>query len=147
VDEVLHVEPQPASVGVARRFARAAAAERGADEGAQDTAAMLVSELVTNVVLHARTPALVRVSTSGECLRVEVSDGSPLQPRLRRYGIGESTGRGMRLVAALALDHGTRPEPISPGSGKTVWFTLPKTGASEDGEATVHALFDLEGDL
>ena len=82
---------------------------------------VLISELATNVVRHARTHFTVTVAWDGATLRVEVSDASPLTPRpqLATHPDRES-GRGLLLVDAIATAWGVDVRP----DGKTVWFTL-----------------------
>ncbi len=110
--------PNPVSVGQARAFVARTLVGRGL--GDTDLAELLVSELVTNVVLHAGTDVELRVAASGDQVRVEVSDTSPAMPAIRHFDVEAGTGRGMMLVEALASDWGTDPRP----GGKTVWFTL-----------------------
>ncbi len=84
-------------------------------------AALLVSELVANVVLHARTSAEVRMSVRDGVLLVEVSDGSPGSVAPQHTSPYATTGRGLALVEAIADAWGSRP--VS-GGGKVVWFEL-----------------------
>ena len=85
-----------------------------------DTVTLLVTELVTNVLLHARTPCELRI-VKGERLRVEVADGSGRVPEQRRLD-GEITGsgNGLLLLSALSDDHGVVIDP----TGKRVWFEI-----------------------
>ena len=95
-----------------------------------DTATLLVSELTTNVVLHARTDFEVRVERRGDAVRVTVLDRSPRDAVRRRYGLQAGTGRGLGLVDTLAADWG-----CSPGDGpwaKAVWFEVASDGAEPD---------------
>ncbi len=88
-----------------------------------DTAALLVSELVTNSLRHAHGPIglrLVRPAGLPHVLLVEVSDPLPDPPRERRAHPDDESGRGLQLVAASSRRWGTRPDR----SGKTVWFEL-----------------------
>jgi anti-sigma regulatory factor (Ser/Thr protein kinase) len=112
--------PEPASVRAARRWLAAALSDRGL-ESASDAAASLVSELATNCVIHARTPFTVDVAQQGDVVRVSVSDSSPVQARMRSYGLDSTTGRGLRLVASLASTWGVEGDR----GGKTVWFEVP----------------------
>ena len=135
------------SVPAARRFVRDRLVELGA-AGACDDAEALVSELATNAVLHARTPFTVEVSREGETVRVVVLDASPSPPRVRDYGTDATTGRGMRLVAAISSDWGT----TSQSGEKAVWFELPADGstASVDGwheDVDVDSLLASFGDV
>jgi len=98
----------------------------------RQTAALLVSELVANAVLHACTPVAVTLSTKGLGVRVEVSDGSVEMPTIKGYQPDAATGRGLSVVDALADDWGTRLED----AGKTVWFTL---GAAHRDEPVARA--------
>lgn len=96
-------------------------AELGIDGGAADDAELLVSELVTNAVLHARSAMRVTVDRRDGALRVSVSDRSPVPPRLRDYGPDAVTGRGMLLVDRLARSWGVERHQ---DEGKQVWFEL-----------------------
>ncbi|MET9252332.1 ATP-binding protein [Streptomyces sp. NPDC003717] len=89
-------------------------------------AELLLSELVTNSLLHARVPTGreigVRVVYNGELLRLEVSDANTARPRLRETTDEDEHGRGLALVQALALRWGCDPRPY--GIGKTTWAEL-----------------------
>lgn len=84
-----------------------------------DTAVLLVSEFVTNVVLHAGTTCELRLRR-GDRLRVEVVDGSKRAAAQGRIGSEGNSGRGLLLVKALSTDCGTIVEP----DGKLVWFEM-----------------------
>lgn len=117
----LELTPTPASIGEARRWAAAFAVGAGLG-GVSETLSLLVSEVVSNVVLHARTPCTVAVEQDGSRLRVEVSDGSDRMPGMRpRTDPLAQSGRGMLLVEGLSEIHGV---DVLPGGGKTVWFEL-----------------------
>lgn len=77
----LEIRPDPAEVGRARRWARSRLAGCGitADEPLAETLVLLVSELVTNAVVHTGRPAVLRLSLSGAAeasatVRLEVTD-------------------------------------------------------------------------
>ena len=111
--------PDPSSPGRARTFVTEVL--RAADrEGDAEVAALLVSETVTNAVLHAGTDLEVRCRVTGEVVRIEVRDGSSVLPGLRHYEDAAMTGRGLGLVQALARAWGVECHP----AGKTVWFEL-----------------------
>jgi DNA-binding NarL/FixJ family response regulator len=86
-----------------------------------DTVTLLVSELVTNAVLHAGSDVEVTVRLTDTAARIEVTDTSadPLNPR--DAASDEDSGRGLALVGSLARRWGVRP---APGGGKTVWFEV-----------------------
>jgi anti-sigma regulatory factor (Ser/Thr protein kinase) len=112
--------PETSSVRDARRLALS---EIGAAAGqAADDVALLVSELAANAVLHARTAFTLGIVRQGDVVRVEVGDENPTMPRMKHHSIDSPTGRGLRLVAALADRWGVMVRDGGPG--KTVWFEL-----------------------
>ncbi|MDP8954538.1 MAG: ATP-binding protein [Actinomycetota bacterium] len=119
------LEADPVSVSAARRFVVEALVASGRP-GDADTVELLVSELVTNAVLHARSRTELVVQVEGETLRVEVRDTSCNVPTVRAHGRESETGRGLELVELLSdrwgaeLDEG----PEAGGDGKSVWFEL-----------------------
>ncbi|RYU10045.1 ATP-binding protein [Nocardioides iriomotensis] len=119
--------PEPASVGEARRLVRdlLVASDR---EDLLESGALVVSEVVTNALLHAGTPIDVAAWVDGTGLRVEVSDGSPHLPARRRYATTAGTGRGMLMLESVVDDWGvTRHD-----RGKTVWFHLTDPAANAE---------------
>jgi len=115
------LEPIPTSAAAARRWTVEQAEARGYGDEA-DTIALLVSELVSNVVLHAGTAGHVVVDADDRRLRVEVHDASSELPGPARAADPLSlTGRGMLLVSALSARHGVQSLM---GGGKVVWFEL-----------------------
>ena len=109
---------------MARQFARSAARDTGADV---DTLVLLVSEVVTNAVLHARSDIRLDVRTSRELVRVEVHDLSPVVPRVHHFRLTSGTGRGLRMLEQLAQRWGVA---IDPRGGKVVWFEVGAPDAS-----------------
>ena len=119
-DPPVPFEPVPESVGAARRYAVRGLDERGLQH-LQDDVRTIVSELATNAVLHARTPFTVSLGVDPTGLRVAVTDGSPVQPRLRRRDDEEATtGRGLRIIAELCTAWGVEAR----SGGKTTWCYL-----------------------
>ena len=118
---------QPASVSAARRFVRGVLGP-GALPSLVDDAALVVTELVSNAVLHAGGPITLSASVAhdGSAVRLEVADTSPVPPVLREYGNVASTGRGLTLVARLASRWGIEPAD----SGKRVWVEIGTAGTS-----------------
>jgi len=87
-----------------------------------DEAELLVSEVVTNAVLHGAPPITVRVECLGsDGLRVSVTDGNPQPPIPREPDPQDGSGRGIALVAVISDHWGVHPRP---GDGKEVWFQL-----------------------
>jgi anti-sigma regulatory factor (Ser/Thr protein kinase) len=85
-----------------------------------DDACLLLSELLTNSVRHARGPIGLRLHRTADELTVEISDHSPERPHPRLATDEEESGRGLIIVDTLAESWGVRPN----GTGKTTWFTL-----------------------
>jgi PAS domain S-box-containing protein len=108
---------QPSSVGEARRLVRQSLADAGRGD-LVETAELLVSEVVTNALLHAGTPIDVALSVKENGLFVEVGDGSPHLPSRRSYAAAARTGRGLLMLEQMVNDWGVLPNP----PGKTVWF-------------------------
>ena len=116
--------PEPTSARACRRFLVTTLEAWGAD-GFADDAVLLLSELVTNAVLHGGTELEVRVELQGDLLRVAVHDGNPMLPSVRRYSMLSGTGRGLALVASTARNWDAEPLPQG---GKRVWFELEAAG-------------------
>ncbi len=115
----VHLPCDTRSVAVARRFCHEALLARGHGRFVDDCQ-LLVSELVTNAVLHGGTAIELRCIVDTHGVRVEVRDGSSVLPGPRHYDVTASTGRGIRLVDALAAKWGAHVE----ATGKVVWFEL-----------------------
>jgi anti-sigma regulatory factor (Ser/Thr protein kinase) len=94
-----------------------------------DDSALLVSELVTNAILHAHSAPVVEVMRSDDTFRCIVRDDSAVMPRRRRYNVEAVTGRGLALVEALSTRWGSEPA----GDGKCVWFEVSLTPSPDGG--------------
>ncbi|HEY8728978.1 MAG TPA: ATP-binding protein [Acidothermaceae bacterium] len=112
------------SVGAARRMVKGELAggigRSAAGAELVEAASLLLSELVTNSIVHARTDIEVRLIADEHMVRAEVSDGNPTVPSTRRSHELAGTGRGLQLMEQLA----TRWGVSASGVGKTVWFEL-----------------------
>ncbi|MFI6445978.1 SpoIIE family protein phosphatase [Kitasatospora sp. NPDC050543] len=84
-----------------------------------DYAELMVSELVTNALLHADAPRRLRLFRD-RVLTVEVADAGGQTPQLRPFAEQDEGGRGMYLVSELAHRWGSRPTR----EGKVVWAEL-----------------------
>ena len=96
---------------------------RGLPPDTIDRARLLVTELVSNAVLHAGGAVLLVVARDGAGLRVEVCDESPHLPVVRPDPSIDEHGNGLMLVDVLAASWGTDPRDDT-HPGKCVWFTL-----------------------
>jgi anti-sigma regulatory factor (Ser/Thr protein kinase) len=104
-----------------RRLAKEFLTDLKVSPTALDDALLIISELVTNAVLHALPPAALRVRwVQQHALRIEVTDGGPRPnppPKTDQY---DEHGRGMLIVAAMAVRYGT----ITHAGGSTCWAEL-----------------------
>lgn len=117
----IELSPSPRSVALARRWSTDQLSLAGCAVEVE-TVALLVSELVSNVVLHARTACELMMTAVDNMVRVEVHDGSDAMPM---EGLSPDplsiSGRGLALVAALSTTYGME---ALPNGGKLVWFEL-----------------------
>ncbi|MET9559567.1 SpoIIE family protein phosphatase [Streptomyces tauricus] len=105
----------PKAAGQARRHVRGQLADWGLDD-LVPTTELLVSELVGNVVRHAKGPVRLRLLYGAELI-CEVFDGSLTMPRIRRASESDEGGRGLQLVTALTERWGVRYTR----TGKCIW--------------------------
>lgn len=105
----------PRAAGQAREHVRNQLAVWGLDELAITTE-LLASELVGNVIRHAKGPIRLRLLRS-RTLTCEVYDGSLSTPRIRHAAYTDEGGRGLQLVAALSRRWGARYHH----DGKCIW--------------------------
>ncbi|MFC8517485.1 ATP-binding protein [Streptomyces sp. NPDC057257] len=112
---------KPESAATARRLLCSSLSVWGLDDLADD-GAVIVSELVTNAVQHARRESIrVTIERPGEGrVRLGVVDFSKRQPERRNPDSEDERGRGLALVDELAADWGTELLPW----GKRVWAEL-----------------------
>ncbi|MEV8524685.1 SpoIIE family protein phosphatase [Streptomyces sp. NPDC052000] len=100
-----------------------------ADEEQVDSAVLMISEMITNVLVHTDGDAVLVAEACGPLgtrrLRVEVADASDELPHRRRPGEMASSGRGLLLMQMLADAWGVDPR----GDGKSIWFELHEAGA------------------
>jgi anti-sigma regulatory factor (Ser/Thr protein kinase) len=120
----LDLPTAPESARAARRFAHAALTEWRLTALVDDVD-LVISELITNALLHARADrraaegATIRLDLEydGDGLYCRVTDNSALPPTPEDAGDTAESGRGLLLVQALSAAWGWKPE----GPGKVVW--------------------------
>lgn len=100
----------------------------------EETTLLLVTELVSNGVRHAKTTLTLVLSFDGSRLYVGVSDHDERPPVLADSSVTSHHGWGLQLISALASDWGTRRLR----EGKTVWFDLSIDAVSGEGEQKEH---------
>ena len=126
VAEVKGLNADTSSAGQARRFVDEVLGRWRCD-ALLDDVQLLVSELVTNAVVHAGSDVEVAVRLLSDAVRIEVVDREPmydLEPTVPRRDA--ESGRGLLLVETLASAWGV--EPIE--GGKAVWFEVPRLDAT-----------------
>ena len=123
----LQVSAEPASASLAREFVGSHLLNAGLPRLVDDLR-LVVSELVTNAISHARTPSTVVLERSGPSVTLTVRDCSSSLPLLRAADSMAGGGRGLGIVDVLSRDWGV----VSPlGEPKSVWAAF----AVEDGVA------------
>ena len=119
----LHLDPLPRLVAEARHFVREHAPEL--PEETRDALVLLTSELVTNAILHARTPLELGITVAEESVLVTVHDLDLARSEQTPYSAREG-GWGLGLVQSLA----DASELVAdPDGGKTAWFRLSRGAA------------------
>ncbi|MFI6458604.1 ATP-binding protein [Streptosporangium amethystogenes] len=112
----------PEAVGKARGLVREALTVWDMSAVAENVT-MVVSELVSNAILHGKAPITLALYQYGRVVRGEVTDHSTVWPNPDPAGPEEEHGRGLAIVTAYADRWGV--VPASEGKqtdGKTVWF-------------------------
>lgn len=136
VSDWSHTSSWPAhahAVAGTRHFVRECLAMHGRDDAAF-TVSLVVSELVTNVVVHADTPFSVTVASRRGGLHLTVRDGSSDLPVRTIAGPSATAGRGLGMVEMLSSAWGVSPER---DGGKSVWASFAGGGQSRVGGAGV----------
>lgn len=117
----------PEAVSVVRRRARSVLAEWKLSACVVDDALLVISELLTNAIVHALPPAALRLSWTkadrAGALRIEVTDAGPATaagPGPATAADPDEHGRGIGIVNALSARRGVRVHP----GGVTRWAEL-----------------------
>ena len=87
-----------------------------------DDVELVVSELATNALLHARTSFNVTLQDTGDAVLLTVQDDCPAVPSLVRAGLLDEGGRGLTIVDFVSRDWGIT---TGPGESKSVWASFP----------------------
>jgi anti-sigma regulatory factor (Ser/Thr protein kinase) len=110
--------PEPGEVFLARHFVASVLAAWGLEVG---DLPLLVSELATNAVLHARSDFEVTVLLTERSVRVEVFDQNTRLPSFAVAPADAYSGRGLLLLRELASAWGVESHS---DVGKTIWFEV-----------------------
>ncbi|MFD5629842.1 MULTISPECIES: ATP-binding protein [unclassified Streptomyces] len=117
--------PVAGNIAEVRHGARIVLAGWAVPDDACETVVLIVSELATNAVRHARVPGrtfdvALTYDETGKAVEIEVSDGSPRHPVVRPFDPDATSGRGLLLVEALSDVWEVRDREF----GKTVWVRV-----------------------
>ena len=130
--------PDRRDVAAARRFVLERCGQWGCGDLVED-AEMVVSELVTNAILHGAGRCQLSAGLSDAALRLQVLDPGAGMPDPQDARRGDETGRGLVIVSALCAAWGVE---ALPGGGKVVWAEilrpLPDPGGDDPSETTPH---------
>ena len=121
---LLAVSHEPASAAIVRHSIADDLARRDIAQESVEDVVLVASELVGNAVMHADASdgdLDIRWEIEPDAVVVRVLDGSPELPHRRSPGARDTGGRGLSIVAALALDWGVRRT----SHGKLVWARIP----------------------
>lgn len=119
-DTVIPLPRRPDSARAARTMAKDACLGHVTTVVLEDVA-LVVSELVTNAIMHGDGDIRLRVQVDTDCIVVGVHDAGANRPLVHGIGTGTESGRGISLVAAVCQDWGVRA--LDDGS-KEVWCVL-----------------------
>jgi anti-sigma regulatory factor (Ser/Thr protein kinase) len=112
---------RPSAPGYARRVTTQALARWGYPAEVTRDVGLVVSELVTNAVLHAASQLTLSIRREGaNALRIAVRDSTPVASPAERTPFAAMPGHGLGIVAAISADWGV--EPVS--DGKIVWSRI-----------------------
>jgi anti-sigma regulatory factor (Ser/Thr protein kinase) len=106
--------------GQARRMVVATLRQKGYGDRLVQDAALILTELAANAVLHAGSPFSISVSLEGSMLHIAVSDRSPAAGVLTGSELSPRAGRGLGLIDTISADWGT----AAVSGGKVVWAKL-----------------------
>jgi anti-sigma regulatory factor (Ser/Thr protein kinase) len=116
----IELPPKPSSPSRARDFLRELFERWEIDGVAKEDGALLVTEIVTNAILHAKSSVVVEISRVDNTVEVAVTDSGGGVVRLQEPEPDSVTGRGLRLVDRLSSKWSVTENRV----GKTVRFTL-----------------------
>ncbi|HYH50698.1 MAG TPA: response regulator [Acidimicrobiia bacterium] len=138
----LEIGPDTADVARARRFVADQCQQWGCGDVVED-AQLVVSELVTNALIHGQSRCELRAGLSEAALRLQVVDSGTGMPDPQVAGEGDEHGRGLLLVSAICAAWGVE---ALPDGGKIVWAELLRPLHDPgDGDPPAAASADLPG--
>jgi anti-sigma regulatory factor (Ser/Thr protein kinase) len=98
----------------------------GLDGRVVEDAVLVVSELVTNALLHGDGHAVVRASLRGDVIQLSVTDSGDELPAQQPVDVARVGGLGLNVVDQVSAEWGVSPFP----GGKTVWAVISEPRAA-----------------
>ena len=123
----LALPADPTSAGAARRSLAAYCRDQNAPAELTQDALLVISELVTNAVLHACTPAIAWAEYDAGAITVAVVDGSASLPSLLAPSARRESGRGVAIIDELGATWGL----IRTSLGKIIWVNIRQGAGSQ----------------
>lgn len=118
--KTMELAPKAASVRTARLFTADVLGDDGVESSVIELAVLLVSELVTNAAVHARSGVRITVHVDAHWVRIEVEDEGPGEPVMGALTPNQLKGRGLAVVDRLSTDWGADLHD----DYKVVWFEI-----------------------
>lgn len=118
---VLDVAAATSALPEGRRFTDNTLHQWSLPDGVVEDAMLIVSELLTNAIVHGRPPIRLRLRKTLDELAIEIDDAASAMPRKLRASPEDLHGRGLAIVAEVGARWAARAD----GYGKTVWSTIP----------------------
>jgi len=112
----------PTSAREARAFVRMALEDQVSPPTLQDVL-LVTSEMVSNVIRHARTPLTLSIELHDAHVRLAVTDGEPPFGAVPDGAADAESGRGMGIIGAVSRGWGIGDTPI----GKSIWAEIALT--------------------
>jgi anti-sigma regulatory factor (Ser/Thr protein kinase) len=117
-----HLQRDPLAIGSVRAWVVDELRSRTPLSRARiDDAAVMVSELATNVIRHTGSEAEIAITTDEGSVRIDVHDDDQGHPEVQPLDPGRVGGNGLRIVEAWSTEWGVSRRP---GGGKTVWLCI-----------------------
>ena len=113
--------PEPGSAALARVVVEETLIAEGVAPGVIADALLVVGEMVSNAIRHARTDFTVCAEVREAAVRLQVLDHDTRPPALMGLDEESTSGRGLHMVAAVAADWGWNTADGGGESGKVVW--------------------------
>jgi anti-sigma regulatory factor (Ser/Thr protein kinase) len=137
--EWLRLAPHPTAPRASRDFVARTLQGWGLDH-LTPSAALVISELVTNSTMYAGSEIVLSVALGPGAVRLTVRDKSPDLPRPRKARLGPH-GRGLIIVAGFSRDFGVMP---TAEGGKVVWAVMDAPAAPLRSVHAVHAVHAVQ---